>query len=82
MHIYIYIYICIYGVNTDGAAAEVMNLDRLEKRYALALLGRYKWVNGSTPKGPSVKKHEIRSDPVSADPICQLIRFAVTPLVD
>ena len=27
------------GVNTSGAAAKVMNLDRLGKRYALALLG-------------------------------------------
>ena len=54
LHIYIYIYIYIYthsyhansycakgtnGVNTNGAAAKVMNLDRLGKRYALALLG-------------------------------------------
>ena len=28
------------GVSTNGAAAEVMNVDRLGKRYALALLGR------------------------------------------
>ena len=54
LYIYIYIYIYIYthsyhansycakgtnGVNTNGAAAKVMNLDRLGKRYALALLG-------------------------------------------
>ena len=28
------------GVNTNEAAAKVMNFDRLGKRYALALLGR------------------------------------------
>ena len=28
------------GVNTNGAAAKVMNFDRLGKRYALALLVR------------------------------------------
>ena len=30
------------GVNTNGAAAKVMNFVRLGKRYALALLGRDK----------------------------------------
>ena len=52
IHIYIYMYIHIYiytyqvllvadkWVNTNGPAAKVMNFDRLEKGYALALLGR------------------------------------------
>ena len=40
------------------------------KRYALALFGRHKQVNGSTQKVPLPKKHEIRSDPISADPVC------------
>ena len=53
IYMYIYIYIYIYthinkgwlrtnGVNTNGAAAKVMNFDRSGKRYALALSGRYK----------------------------------------
>ena len=52
IHIYIYIYIISYrgerfrfrtdGVNTNGAAAKVMNLTDWGKRYALALLGRQK----------------------------------------
>ena len=54
-HIYIYIYIgwahaCATadswlrtnGVNSKGAAAKVMNFDRLGKKYTLALLGRQK----------------------------------------
>ena len=59
--IYIYIYVCTCvaphiwlrtnGVNTNGAAAEVMKFDRLRKRYALAVLGRNdNYVNGSTQK--------------------------------
>ena len=38
------------GVNTNGAAAKDMRFDRLGKRYALALLGGYKQINGSTQK--------------------------------
>ena len=54
--IYVYMYICMYvcmyiciraspgrrtnGVNTNGAAADVMNFDRLEETCALAVRGR------------------------------------------
>ena len=36
------------GVNTDGAAAKVMNFARFEQRHALACLGTYHQVNGGT----------------------------------
>ena len=53
------------GVNTNGATAKVTFFDRSGKRYAVALLGRYKYVNGSTQQVPLSKN----------------MKFAVTPLV-
>ena len=44
------------GVNTNGVAAEVMNLTAWGKTYALALLGIKKQINGSNyPKNPCQK---------------------------
>ena len=59
------------GVSTNGAAVKSNDFDGLGKRYALALWGRWKQVNGSTRKVPEVVEEEngIRRDPVGADPI-------------
>ena len=70
-YLYIYIYMRTNEVTTNGAAAKVMVSDRSGKMYALALLGRYKYVNGSTQKVPLSKEAwRLCSDPISADPIC------------
>ena len=60
------------GVNTNGAAAKKNNVDRLGEKYAHpGTFGKIKvYDNGSTPKNPPVRKHDIRTDPISADPIC------------
>ena len=60
----------INGVNTNGAAAKVMNFDRLGEKVRPGTSGKIKAGQRECPKGPSVKEHEIRSDPISADPIC------------
>ena len=56
-------------VNTNGAAAKVMNFDRLRKKVRPGTFGKIKVGQREHPKSPSVEKHEIRSDPISADPI-------------
>ena len=59
------------GVSTNGAAAEVMNVDRLGKKVRPGTFGNIKIIRSTgVPKNPSVKKHEICSGPISADPIC------------
>ena len=55
---------------TNGAAAKVMNFDRLGEKVRPGTSGKIKAGQRECPKGPSVKEHEIRSDPISADPIC------------
>ena len=52
------------GVNTNGAAAKVMLFCLRPIR------GKGTPWNFWEDKSPSVRKHEIRSDPISADPIC------------
>ena len=47
-----------------------MNFDRLGKKVRPGTFGKTKAGQRENPKGPSVKKHEVRSDPISADPIC------------
>ena len=42
MYIYTHIWLRTNGVDTNGAAAKVMNFDRLWKKYALALLATCK----------------------------------------
>ena len=59
-----------YEVDTSGAAAKVMNFDRLGKKVRPGTAGEIKVGSREYPKSPSVKKHELRSDPISADPIC------------
>ena len=59
------------GVNTNGVAEEVMYFDRwgktVRKVYrCLSILPDW------YPKRPSVKKHEVCSDPISADPMLSL----------
>ena len=57
------------GVNTNGAAAKVTNLDRLGKKP-----GTFEEIKAGArryPKSPSAKKTIIFSDPISADPISQ-----------
>ena len=51
------------GVNTNGAAAKVINLDRLAKRVRPGTFGKIKVGQREYPKSPSVKN----------------IKFAVTP---
>ena len=58
------------GVNTNGAAAKVMNFDRLVKKVRPDTFGKIEVGSRGYPKSPSVEKHEICSDPISADPIC------------
>ena len=40
------------GVNTNGAAAKVVNFDKLGKKVHPGTFGRIKQVNGSTQKVP------------------------------
>ena len=58
------------GVNTDGAAAKVMNFISLGKKVRPSTFGKLKVYQCEYHKSPSVKKHEICSDPINADPIC------------
>ena len=67
------------GVDTNGAAAKAMNVDRLCKKVRPGTFGNIKVGKQEHPKSPSVKKTEICSDPVSADPICP---FPIPPKVD
>ena len=59
-------------VNTNGAAAKVINFDRLGKKVRPGIFGKITGGSREYPKSPSVKKHENRSDPISADPSCPL----------
>ena len=56
-------------VNTNGAAAKVMIFDRLREKVRPGTFGNIKVGQQEYPKSSSVKKHEICSDPISADPI-------------
>ena len=56
------------GVNTNRAAAKVMNLTFWGKRYALALLGRYKQVSGSAQKVPLSKNLSLAVTPLVLAP--------------
>ena len=56
------------GVNSNGAAAKVMIFDRLGKKVRPGTFGRIKVGSRVYPNGPC-QKHEICSDPISADPI-------------
>ena len=58
------------GVNTNGATAKGMHFDRMGKKVRPGTFGEIKVGQREYPKSPSVKKHEIRSDTTSADPIC------------
>ena len=60
------------GVNTNGAAAEVMDFDRLGKKARPGTSGKIKADYRKYPTSPSVKQHEIRSDPFRAVPTCPL----------
>ena len=58
------------GVNTHGAAANINMCDRLGKKVRPGTFGKIQVGQWEYPKSPSLKKHEICSDPISADPIC------------
>ena len=58
------------GVNTTGVAAKVMNSDRLGKKVRPGTFGNIAIYEWEYPKSPSAQKHESRSGPISADPIC------------
>ena len=58
------------GVNANGAAAKVANFDRLGKKVRPGTLGNIKVYQREYPKSASVKKLEVCSDPISADPVC------------
>ena len=58
------------GVNANGAAAKVMNFDRLVKKVRPGTFGKIQLGKREYPKSASVNKHEICSDPISADPFC------------
>ena len=64
-----------HGVNTNGAAAKVMNLARSEKGTSWHS-GEYRF-NGSTKKSLSTKPN-ICSDPISVEPICPFPTFPKT----
>ena len=58
------------GVNTNGAAAEVINFDRLgETKVRPGTFGKIKVGKREYQQKVPVKKHVICSDPISADPI-------------
>ena len=57
-------------VNTNGAAAKVMTFWLIGEEGTPWLLWEYKSRLTGVPKQPLCQKHEIRSDPISADPIC------------
>ena len=57
------------GVNATGAAAKVWTFDRLGENVRPGTFGKIKVGQREYPKGPSVKQHEVCSDPISADPI-------------
>ena len=61
------------GVSTDGAAARVMNFDRLWKKVLPGTFGNTKVGQWGYPKSPSVKAREICSDPIGADPVCHAV---------
>ena len=59
------------GVDTNGAAAKVMNFDRLEEGTPWHFWEDKSRLTG-VPKKSLSKKLYIFSDPISADPICHL----------
>ena len=58
------------GQHYNGAAAKVIIFDRLGKKVRPGTLGKTKVGWREYPKSPSVKKHAICSDLISADPTC------------
>ena len=65
------------GVNTHGAAAKVMNFDRLGKRYALALWEYKRRLTGVPKRSLSKKNMKIGSCPIS--PCCPCVVFPCFP---
>ena len=57
------------GVDTNGAAAKVVDFDRLGKKVRPGTFGKIQVGQREYPKSPSVERHEVCSDPNSADPI-------------
>ena len=58
------------GVNTMGPLQKLTNFDGLGKKVRPGTFGQMKVGERENPKSPAVKKHEICSDPISADLIC------------
>ena len=59
------------GVNTNSAAAKVLNSDRSGKKVRPGTPGEIKSrLTGVPKRSLCKKKHEICGDPISADPIC------------
>ena len=56
-------------MNTNGAAARVIDFDRLGKKARPGTFGKIKgMLSGVPPKVPRSKKHDIRSDPLVLTP--------------
>ena len=57
-------------LNTNGAAANIIDFDRLGKKVRPGTFGEIKSrLTGAPKRSPCQKTHKIRSDPMSADPI-------------
>ena len=57
-------------LRTNGVAAKVMNFDSLGQKVRPGTFGKKKVGKREYSKSPFVKRHEICSDPIGADPIC------------
>ena len=64
------------GVNTNGAAAKVNMFDKLWKKVGPGTVRKITIGQREYPTNPSVEKHGICNDPISADPICPSPRDA------
>ena len=58
------------GVSTNGVAAKVTSFDRLGEKVRPGTFGEDKLRLTGVPQKCIRQKHEISSDPISADPIC------------
>ena len=69
------------GVDTNGATAKVINFDRLGKKVRPGTFGEDKSrLTGVPKRSVYQKKHDICSDPISADPIRPLSELCPAPM--
>ena len=68
------------GINTNGAAAEVMNFDRLGKKVRPVTFGKIKAGSREYPKSPSIKNMEFAVTPLVLTPFAHFRKESISDM--